>query len=110
MSLAGWRWPSARNLAARVLYKGARVAFDLRDGGALRRAHEAAQQALWNVGQRLQHEALRVDEKAPCPFCGRETALVELVRLGGTYCFACSVWGHDPRGWPEEAEADRRDA
>lgn len=42
-----------------------------------------------------------VDDKRPCPNCGKPEAVVHLEKLK-TYCWDCSYWGHDPSLEPKE--------
>lgn len=47
---------------------------------------------------KLHRLARKVDDKVTCPYCGKDAPVLDLERLQ-TYCFSCSHWGLDPRGF-----------
>ena len=54
-----------------------------------------------SIPGRLFRAADYIDDRAPCPNCGKPEALVHLAKLK-TYCWDCSYWGHDPSMKPKE--------
>jgi len=96
----------ANHVAARLLL-GAHDALasrSIRPCGAL----QALKKAIDGLPGQLFRLAGYLDDKAPCPNCGRPEALVHLATLK-TYCWDCSYWGHDPRAFAEEIERESRD-
>lgn len=88
----------------------------------LLRLHDAMQsRSIWPRGaiqtlkdavDRLPGQVFRLagylDDKAPCPNCGKPEAIIHLARLR-TYCWDCSYWGHDPKEFAEEMRREADD-
>ncbi len=54
----------------------------------------------WDELQQLfLQTSIAVDERVPCPYCGKQATLCE-IELLKTYCFGCSDWGMPPH--PEQ--------
>lgn len=72
-------------------------------GGFFRRVERGSTIAFRKAQNWLLDTAKRIDEKRPCPHCGRPTMLSELEQLE-TYCYACSYWGQAPIDEESEPE------
>lgn len=83
---------SIRHEIAKLLYVAWSTQVDIRIIEDFRTALDAR---IFKARWRLLKLIERIDDRAPCPHCGKSTMAVELEKLK-TYCFSCSVWGQDP--------------
>lgn len=93
------------HLVAKALYAVWKSSIGDRAIGSLfRRAEAGTKETLREAQNWLLDTAKRIDEKRPCPHCGRPTMLSELEQLK-TYCFGCSYWGQEPIDEEEEQKS-----
>ena len=84
-----------KHTLARGLMLANRVLHRL-DGNPGRWLTIAWRETHWQMTQWCIRTANLVDDKVPCPHCGRQTPKVTIEDLK-TYCWDCSDWGQPPR-------------